>query len=281
MNVWLHVYLPLLPSEAVEIVAKYPNRHRRDPGSERRRTRSSSSHLSTGSCTRRCCPTCRASASRPPTRCCWPTTATRRSWGRRWRKMLLMSNMRTDRPHPVERVGRRRRCPLRVQVRDRWSSRPTTKSGAVDALDSRAGAMDTASAEQVIRATVKNIGKPGEDRRAAAEHDHAAAQRARESREPGWTWSSGHAGGFRARRSRRTVRTRATRTRRESRRPARCWQVRDRRCDGGGDSFRRIRSSGAAVLIRGLVDVEEVERLVGDGEADLAVLVVEVRLADR
>ena len=39
--------------------------------------------------------------------------------------------------------------------------------------------------------------------------------------------------------------------------------------------------SGAAVLIRGLVDVEEAERLVGDGEADLAVLVVEVRLADR
>ena len=55
----------------------------------------------------------------------------------------------------------------------------------------------------------------------------------------------------------------------------------DRRCDGGGDGFRRIRWSGAAVPIRGLVDVEEVERLVGDGEADLTVLVVEVRLADR
>ena len=39
--------------------------------------------------------------------------------------------------------------------------------------------------------------------------------------------------------------------------------------------------SGVAVLMRGLVDVEEVERLVGDGEADLAVLVVEVRLPDR
>ena len=51
----------------------------------RRRTRSCSSPPGSVSCTRRCCPTCRASASRPRTRCCWPTTATRRSWERRWR----------------------------------------------------------------------------------------------------------------------------------------------------------------------------------------------------
>ena len=34
MNGRLHVYLPLLPSEAVEVVVEYPSRHRRDPGSE-------------------------------------------------------------------------------------------------------------------------------------------------------------------------------------------------------------------------------------------------------
>ena len=36
-----------------------------------------------------------------------------------------------------------------------------------------------------------------------------------------------------------------------------------------------------AALLPGLVDVEEAGRLVGHGEADLAVVVVEVRLADR
>ena len=43
----------------------------------------------------------------------------------------------------------------------------------------------------------------------------------------------------------------------------------------------RWRASGVAIRIGGSIDVEEVERLAGDGEADLAVLVVEVRLADR